>query len=139
MADMSIGERELAVVLQAAVDHARQRLFEQGGFLPFGGRAKPDGEIEFVEFSGTGGQPLAALRQELVEILGTDAKSGSLVAAAFVADTALPENDEFSTAIAVQVESPGFCRLIVVPYRRADEEIELGAMIPQEAKPLVYT
>lgn len=136
---MSIGENELAVLLQAAVDHARQRLLEQGGFLPFGGRAKTGGHVDFVEFSGTGGQPLAALRTELVEILGQEANAGSIVAAAFVADTTLSDGDEFPAAIAVQVESPGFCRLVVVPYRRAGDDIELGSMIPQEAKPLVYT
>ncbi len=88
---MTLGERELAVVLQAAVDHARQRLAEQGSFLPFGIRAKPGGEIEFIEFQNFGGQPLEALQSELIDTLRQE--TGSLLAAGLVATVMLPDGE----------------------------------------------
>ena len=52
---MAVNEEGLAVFLQASIDHAKELLEEQGGFLPFGARARIDGDIEFVEAEGDGG------------------------------------------------------------------------------------
>jgi hypothetical protein len=145
MADSNEG---LAVVLQASIDHAKELLEEQGGFLPFGARARLDGEIEFLEAEGNGGgEPLEALYRWIGTMLAEDAKERRILAAALVANASLPEDVEptFETAVSVLVEAPDFCRSIVVPYRIAGDagnggrvSVEFGKMIPEEADPVVF-
>ena len=141
---MAIEEQHLAVILQATVDHARTQLEEQGGFLPFGARAKLDGDIELLEATGTSeDEPLDALYRKIGAILAEDANQGQVLVAALVANASLPQGvgPGFERAVAVQVEAPGYCRSIVVPYRFAGNggtAVEFGAMIPEEAEPIVF-
>lgn len=137
---MAIGERELSVILQACIEHARERLEEGGGFLPFGARARQDGEIEFLEATGQGGQPLDDVHRGIARTIGDEASRGELLAAALVANAALPAGFDsgFTTAIAVQLEAPAFCRSVVVPYRIAAGRVELAALIPEPAAPTIF-
>ena len=144
---MALDEQQLAVVLQAAVDHARTRLEEQGGFLPFGARAKPDGEVEIVEATSMGeDDSLDALHRRIGAMLAEEAGQGRILGAALAANASLPPavDPGFERAVAVQVEAPGFCRSVVVPYRLTGDPgnggvaIELGQMIPEKADPVVF-
>jgi hypothetical protein len=138
---MNLTEQQLAVVLQACIEHAKELLAESGGFLPFGARAKPEGEVEFLEARGAGrDEPLEALRNKFAAILAEDARENRILASALVANASLPAgfDDVFDTAIGVLIEAPEFCRSIVVPYRIRSEGVELGEMIPEEADPAVF-
>ena len=138
---MTIGEQQLAVILQASIERARELIEDAGGFLPFGARGKPDGEVEFVEASGLGKhEPIDEVYRKITAILARDAQRNEILASAMVANAGLPAGFEggFDTAIAVLVEAPDFCRSIVVPYRIAAQGVELGQMIPEEAEPAVF-
>ena len=138
---MILGEEQLAVVLQAGIEHAIELLEQAGGFLPFGARALPNGDIEFLEAEGGGGQePLDVLYRRIGVLLAEDARRDEIVASALVANTGLPAgfDSEFETAISVLIEAPDFCRSVVVPYRIASERVVLGTMIPEEAEAAVF-
>jgi len=145
---MAANDEGLALVLQASIEHAKELLEEQGGFLPFGARARMDGEIEFLETIGNdAGEPLETLYRRIGTMLSEDAKEHRILAAALIANASLPEGIEpmFDTAVSVLVEAPDFCRSIVVPYRIAGDagnggraRIEFGKMIPEEAEPVVF-
>lgn len=138
---MALTEEQLGVILQASIEHAKLRLVESGGFLPIGARARPDGEVEFIEADGEGRQePIDHLYRKIGAILAQDARRNEILGSALIANAALPPgfDDGFETAIAVLIEAPGFCRSIVVPYRMVQEAIELGRMIPEAADPAVF-
>jgi hypothetical protein len=137
---MAVDEEQLAVLLQASLDHARKRLDEAGGFLPFGTRALLTGEIEFLEASDENGAPVGAVYGQIGAMLADDARQGRILAAALVANAGLPAGaeEDFETAVSVQVEAAGFCRSIVVPYRLSGGTAEFGMMIPEEADPIVF-
>lgn len=135
---MILDEQQLAVVLQASIDRAGELLSEEGGFLPFGARAKPSGEIEFLQIAPAGDtEPLAALVGRLGEGLADEARRGEIVASALVAN-ARASGDEPGDVIAVLIEAAGFCRSITVPYRYGPDRIEFGTMIPESASPKVF-
>ena len=135
---MAIGEDELAVVLQASLDHAQELLQKDGGFLPFGTRAGLNGAVEFLEVEGgSGGETIDAIYSRLAVLLAEDARQREILAAAMVANASLPGETPL-TAISVQVEARGFCRSIVVPYRIESGFVRLGEMIPEEADPIVF-
>jgi hypothetical protein len=141
---MAVSEDELAVVLEASIDFARQMLEQDGGFLPFGARANPNGEVEFLQAEPSSGEEtLEALYRRIGTALADDARDGAVLAAALVANASLPEGIDgtFETAISVLIEAPGFCRSIVVPYRiggNGRAAVEFGTMIPEEADPVVF-
>ena len=133
---MALQESQLSVVLQAGIDKGRELIEAEGGFLPFGARAKPSGEIEFVQIAAEGedGDP-GTLQRRLGEMLTEEARRGELLGSALVAH-ALTESG--ATAIVVLLETPGFSRAIVVPYRIEGGSVELHRMEPAEASPVVF-
>lgn len=135
---MALGEQELSVILQAAVDHARQRIAEEGGIMPFGARALPDGRMEMLEFVDDEGRSVEDLHGQVAQMLAAEARADAILGGAIVAGGSMTSDEGMSDAIAVQVEAPGFCRLIIVPYEISGEGVELGKMIPQSAEPLIY-
>lgn len=144
---MDLTDQQLAVVLQACIDFAKQLLEQEGGFLPFGARTKPDGEVEFVQLAREdGGESLEDLYRRTGSLLADEALRNEIVAGALVANIGLPDQqeDDFQSAIAVLIEAPNFCRSIVTPYRAAGasdgrgESVDLGRMIPQDAERIVF-
>jgi hypothetical protein len=135
---MALDERQLAVVLQASVDRASELLRADGGFMPFGTRAKPSGEIEFVQIAPESEtETFDALLSRLADMLAVEARQNAIIGSALVADVAEPSR-EAGRAIAVLVETPGFSRSILVPYRIGDNSVATGQMIPDEAVPTVF-
>jgi hypothetical protein len=138
---MILNEEQLGVILQASIDRASELLAQAGGFLPFGARALPNGDVEFLEAEGEAGEePIDALYRRIGAMLAEDAKRHEILASALVANAGLPAgfDRDFDTAISVLVEAPEFCRSVVVPYRAAAGGIILGKMIPEEAEPAVF-
>jgi hypothetical protein len=139
---MAIGEDQLAVVLQASLDHAKELLEEAGGFLPFAARANLGGAVEFLEVEGDGGgEPLDAIYRRLGTLLADDARRGYILAASLVANASLPAgvSEDFDTAVSVLVEARDFCRSVIAPYRFDRGAVEFGAMIPEEADAVVFS
>jgi hypothetical protein len=137
----AIGGDQLAVLLQASLDRAKELLEVAGSFLPFASRADLTGAIEFLEIeNGGGGETLDALYRHLGAVLAEDALRGGILAASLVANTGLPADVDggFDTAVSVFVEARDFCRSIVAPYRFAGGAIEFGRMIPEEADPVIF-
>jgi hypothetical protein len=135
---MALDERQLAVILQASIDRASELLGQAGGFLPFGARARLDGRVEFLEAQRLGeGESLDELYRRIGAMLAEEAGREEILAAALVANATMASPGS-PTAISVQVEAPEFCRSIVVPYRIAQDTVELGMMIPGEAEPAVF-
>jgi hypothetical protein len=138
---MILNEEQLGVILQASIDRATELLEQSGGFLPFGARALPNGDVELLEAEGADGQePLDALYRRIGSLLAEDAQRHEILASALVANASLPAgfDQDFDTAISVLIEAQDFCRSVVVPYRAAREGIVLGKMIPEEAEPAVF-
>ena len=138
---MAIGEEQLAVILQASLDHAKELLEEAGGFLPFASRADLGGAIDFLEIEGDGGgETIDALYRHLGVMLAEDARAGDILAASLVANAGLPAgaSEDFDTAVSVLVEARGFCRSIVAPYRFVGGAVEFGTLIPEEAEPVIF-
>lgn len=135
---MAIGEDQLAVVLQASLDHAKELLDAAGGFLPFGTRALLNGDVEFLEAEGH--EPVDTLYRRIGVMLADDARRREILASALVANATLPVGvaADFETAVSVLVEAADFCRSIVAPYRFVGEAVEFGTMIPEEADPVVF-
>lgn len=133
---MALDEQQLAVVLQASVDKARELIEADGGFLPFGARAKPSGEIEFVQLVPEGEDTPDGLQRRIGDMLAEEARRGEVLGSALVVN-ALLSGEADSPAIAVLIETPGFSRSVVVPYRTGDE-VALDRMMPSEAAPVVF-
>jgi len=142
---VALTDQQLAVILQACIEHAKTRLEEQGGFLPFGARVRPDGEIEFVEARDTGErESLDAVYRRISALVAEAGRANEIVAGALVANTGLPEDaiPPFETAITIQLEAPGFCRGVIAPYRLVGDgqhKVELGDLIPDVAEPAIFT
>lgn len=134
---MALDEQQLSIVLQAGIEKARELLEHDGGFLPFGARAKPSGEIEFVQLGMEEGETLGSLHRRLGEVLATEAGRGELLGSALVADTRISGETE-TPALAVLIETTGFSRSVVVPYGLAAGKVDLGSMVPSEAEPVVF-
>ena len=88
---MILDEQQLGVLLQASLDHAKELLETQGGFLPFGARARVNGNVELLEGEGAAGQgPVDALYRQIGELLAEDARRHEILASTLVANANLP-------------------------------------------------
>ncbi len=142
---MALDERQLSALLQASIDFARQLLVQEGGFAPFGARARPEGEVEFVQLPAEGEADLEVVYQRIGAALADEARAGAILGAALVANTRVQglADDGFTTAMVVMVETPGFSRSITVPYRLTPADggparVELGEMIPEEGEAVLF-
>jgi len=133
---MSIGDDQLAVILQASLEHAKERLEQDGTFLPFATRALPGGELEFLQSEGEH-LPPDVLFGQLARMLADEARRGDILATGLTADGRFP-GDDGDLAVSVLVEAPEFSRRIVVPYRLSAGAVELGSLIPEAADSLVF-
>jgi hypothetical protein len=146
---MDFTERQLAVILQACVDFAGQLIGREGGFLPFGARVKPGGEIEFLQLAMNDSESLGDLYDRTGRTLAGEARHNEIVAAALVANVGLPghdacENGHFHNAAVVQIEAPNFCRSIIAPYRAGasrdgtQRAVEFAKMVPEAGERIVF-
>lgn len=144
---MSETHEQLALLLQASRDFALQQMARGHRLIPFAGRVKPDGEIEFVRFVDEGSDlPLDQVYAGTQAVMAEEAARGELVAASLTTAVMLEEPEQgFDTALRVHVEAPGYSRQVLVPYAvdpaGADEgngSLRLGELIPYEAAPAIF-
>jgi len=142
---MALDETQLSALLQASIDFAGQLLVQEGGFAPFGARARPDGEVEFVQLPAQGEADLEVVYQRIGGTLAEEARAGAILGAALIANTRVQglADDGFTTAMVVMIETPGFSRSITVPYRLmpidgGPARVEFGQMIPEEGEAVLF-
>ena len=144
---MSETHEQLAVLLQASRDFAFAQMARGARLIPFAGRVKPDGEIEFVRFVEEHSDlPLDEIYTGTQAVIAEQAVRGELLAASLTAAVRLDEPEQgFDTALRVHVEAPGYCRQVLVPYAlepaEADAEkgtLRVGQLVPYEATPAIF-
>jgi hypothetical protein len=137
------------LLLQASRDFAFQQLAQAGHFMPFATRVKTDGEMDFIRFADDASEePMEEIYRLTQQNLAQQARQGEILGAATVAQVGMPdagEDAEFSQAIQVHVEAPGYSRLVLAPYRVDDAEAEGelpylvdGDLVPLEAAPAIF-
>jgi hypothetical protein len=135
-----ITDEQHAMLLQASRDFAFQQLAEAGGFLPFATQARLDGEMEYVRLGDESTrEAVSAIFDRLRQTMAERARRGEVIAVATVTNMSLEDSGveappEFDRAIRVHVESPGFSRIVIAPYRidEADENSEKPYLIDGE-------
>jgi hypothetical protein len=142
---MALDEAQLAALLQAALDFARQLLVEDGGFVPFGVQARTDGAVEFVQATAHGSADLEGIYRDIGQALASEAREGAILGAALVANSSVEggAGDGRETAIVAMIEAPGYARSITVPYRLVPADggpvqVELGAMIAEQGQAVLF-
>ena len=145
---MSETHEQLALLLQASRDFAFQQMARGDRLIPFAGRVKLDGGIEFVRFVGEDSDlPLDEVYAGTQAVMAEEAARGELAAASLTTAVLLDEPDQgFDTALRVHVESPGYSRQVLVPYAvdpaAAGEDkgsLRIGELVPYEAAPAIFT
>ena len=146
-ADVEERNRRLAMMLDVSRDFAFRQMSQGLAVLPFAARAAQDGEIDFKRYVDENTD------LELTEIydltraaLAEEARKDNLLAATIVAAVSGADFDMgegFDTAIQVQVEAPGYARIVLAPYRveaRAggQDELVTGDLIAIEAEPEIF-
>jgi hypothetical protein len=140
----------LGTLLQISRDFAFRQIAEGGGFIPFGTQVKPDGDTDFIRMANDDTEgSLDDFFRLLQMALAEKAQQGEIVAAATVvnilASSAGVEIESgFDRAILVHVDSPGFSRAVIAPYRiETDQQdgrqyVIDGTMVPFEEVPVVF-
>lgn len=144
---MSEQHERLALLLQASRDFALEQMARGNRLIPFAGRVKPDGEIEFVRFVDESTElPLDEVYAGTLSVMAEEAGRGELIAASLTAAVMLDEPEQgFDTAIRVHVEAPAFSREVLVPYAIDPAEpgedkgsVRLGELVPYEAEATIF-
>jgi hypothetical protein len=145
-----ITSEHLGTLLQISRDFALQQISENGGFIPFGTQVKPDGDTDFIRMADDDTEGSMEDFFHFLQLALTErAQQGEIVAAATVinilaASAGVEIEPGFDRAIRVHVESPGFSRAVIAPYRiEADAEdgksyIMDGAMVAIQEVPVVF-
>lgn len=137
----------LALLLQASRDFALKQLAEGRRLIPFAARASSDGSIDFVRLVDEDSDiPLDTIHQQTQAAISAQAQAEGLEAAAIIAAVGGGEDElgaGFDSAIRVDIEAPGFARIILTPYRfQADAEgvgqLVLGEMQTYGAEPAIF-
>ena len=132
-----VTDAQHASLLQFSREFAFQQLGEAGGFLPFATQTRPDGEMEFVRIIDESiPEAPSSIFDRLRRMMTDRALQGELIAVAMVTNMQIEDSGteappEFDRAIRVHVESPGFSRMVIAPYRvdQADENGEKPHLI----------
>lgn len=144
---MSASPEQLALLLQASRDFALKQMARGNRLIPYAARVKLDGEIEFIRFVDEKTElPLDEVFAKTSEVIAGEAGRGELLAASLTAAVVLDEPEQgFETALRVDVEAPGYCRQVLVPYAidapTAGEEkgsLRLGQMIACDLAPTLF-
>jgi hypothetical protein len=134
---MALDDRQLAAVLQAIVDRAKELLGAGEAFLAFGTRCEADGTIEFIDPEERDPAAFEDVYQDLGALLAEEAAAGTLAAAAVAAHVSLPEGA--GNAVVIQLETDGVARSVALPYRAAEDgSIAYAQLVSQEAEPTIF-
>lgn len=146
---MAFNDDQLAGILQTCVNFAKGIIETTGRFAPFGGRVRPDGELEFFAFEISDDAPtLQDLYAKVEAVLIEQARYDQILAGSLTVDVIVPEAIEtpFRNAIGVFLESPEYCRFVYATYRVSANPsaagkfaIEQGEMFGVEGKPTIFS
>jgi hypothetical protein len=137
----------LALLLQASRDFALKQLAQGRRLVPFAARVQASGDIDFVRFVAEDTElPLDAIHRDTRSAISAQAQSEGLLAAAIVAavgggDGELGEG--FKTAVRVDIEAPGYSRIVLSPYRLEESadgpgQLVLGELVTYGAEPAIF-
>jgi hypothetical protein len=117
---MAVTQEQLEKLFGFAVEFAQDMLQKNGEFYPFGATLADDGQIA-AEGGYTGDDEHPSPQDVYVAVherFAAAAAENRILAAALVADVAVPEELEAPSrdAIRVHLEAQGFARFIYVPY-----------------------
>lgn len=145
---MQFDENQLAGLLQATRDFARQALETMGGLSPFGGRVRLDGELEFFALPPAEGMDTPeAIYREVEAVLRKSAAQGEILAGLAIADIVPPagSNTAFANGIGILLETADFARFFCATYRLSPPvppagtgTVELGEIIPVDVSPTIF-
>jgi|SRR5215472_12217371 len=129
---MSEAQADCEVLMKSVVGFAERMLTTHGGFIPFGGAMRPDGQIVPVAGHDASERPqssdiIALMKKGLV----ASAQKGEYKATAVVCDVRVdvPSTGEKSDAIAVSLNHrDNYSIVVFFPYR-----IDNGKLIPGAA------
>jgi len=121
---------------------AKELLTAQGGFLPFGGAMRPDGQLESFGGYGENERPgatdvIAWLKAAFIAA----ARNGEYKATAIVYDVRvkLPASGEKSDAIAVSLNHrDDYSVVVLFPYRIDSGKLSLGEPFPQTGQADIF-
>lgn len=137
----------MALLLQASRDFALGQMAQGRRLVPFGARVATSGEIDFIRYVDEDtDMPLADVYDRTQAALAKEAGAGTLVAVASVAAVGGAPGefgDGFDSAIRVHLESPGYSRVMVSPFRfeqepDAEVQLHIGEMLVMEVRHVVF-
>lgn len=143
----AITEQGLALMLETSRDFAFAQMARGERLIPFAAYVPEGGEIEFICIEGENTRnTLAEVHRRTRAVMAERVRAGGLSAVALVAVISADESNlgsGFSTAVSIELQAPGFARVVLVPFR-VDRDITgkgtlvTGQMIPLPAEGMLY-
>jgi hypothetical protein len=139
---MSDPTADCQALIGSVLPLAEELLTAQGGFLPFGGAMRPDGQL--VSIAGYDGNE----RQESADVIAflkaafiAAARNAEYKATAIVYDVRvkLPSSEEKSDAIAVSLNHrDDYSVVVLFPYKIDSGKLSLGNAFPQSGEADIF-
>lgn len=139
---MQAGKEESQQLLDAVLPLAEQLLTEHGEFFPYGGALTQEGKIVSVAaYDGDEHPPSSEVISMLQNAFISAADSKEYKATALVYDVRvpLPESDEKSDAIAINLDhESGYSVIVFLPYKLTGGELVFGNIFAQAGRNGVF-
>lgn len=116
---MKASTEQIHALMTYCVDFAHMMLEQAGEFYPFGATLAPDGRVAAAgAFSGNGEPSPNEVYELLAQSLAQAAARGDFLGVALAANVNVPAEYalDVPSALRVHIESPGYARLIYLPY-----------------------
>jgi hypothetical protein len=131
-------KRELDLLLQDALQSARERLAADGGFRPFALALAGRREVHRIEPEGD--EAVSVLEAVRAAVMA-GAAAGTYRAIALVRDVTVGDLEQGGRTDAVSIaleHEGGTCAQCFLPYDQDDGELRFGALREHEAAPSVF-
>ena len=139
---MSDPTTDCQALIGSVLPLAKELLTAHGGFLPFGGAMRPDGQLESFGGYGENERPEATdVIARLKAAFIAAARNGEYKATAIVYDVRvkLPSSGEKSDAIAVSLNHrDDYSVVLLFPYRIDSGKLSLGNPFPQSGEADIF-
>jgi hypothetical protein len=139
---MSDPTTDCQALIGSVLPLAKELLTAQGGFLPFGGAMRPDGQLVSIgAYDGNERSESAEVIALLKGALIAAARNGEYKATALVYDVRvkLPSSGEKSDAIAVSLNHrDDYSVIVLFPYRIDSGRLSLGKPFPQSGEADIF-
>jgi len=139
---MEPGKQESQELMNYVKRIAKQKLSDQGEFLPFGGVMKPNGELIRIGANKDGEhQQSSELIAKIQQSFSASAREGKYKATAIVYDVQVPvpETDTESDAIAIALDHmSGYSVIVFFPYLLQNGQLEIGKIFAQDGDHSIF-